>query len=64
MGLELGWRPEEVLPSLQRQRHHRCGLGVRAVSPSCGPDPSVAAFSERSTTEAPEAAERGFGPPR
>lgn len=63
-GLELGWRQEEVLPSLQGQGHHRCGLEVCPVSPSCGPDPSVAAFLERSATEAPGAAERGFGQPR
>lgn len=33
-------------------------------SPSCGPDPIVAAFSERCTVEAPGAADHGFRQPR
>lgn len=59
MGLEMGWRPGEVLP-LCRDRDI---TGAASGSPSCGPDPSVAAFSERSAAGVPEAVEDRFGQP-
>lgn len=49
LSVEMGWRPGEVLPSLP----DRDVTGVASGSPSCGPDPSRAAFSERSLPRLP-----------